>query len=123
MFIYFLGLMLCCADEYLKNDAYTYLYEFVRVIIRIALYHFSGVSHGRSLEVNPYVLIDAVTIILSNERESVFDTGLFVTVFIIEELRIVFGDNVCDNSSMLKLNFILILRNIDVVLDEPFSIY
>lgn len=89
--------MICCGDEHLKKDAHSYLKEFTKVIVHVALSHFSGVSYGHCLEVNPFVLIDAIIATLSNEKESVSNVGELATVMVMEELHTILKDSVCFN--------------------------
>jgi len=95
--------MICCADENLKKDSYKYLNQFTKVIICVFVNHFCGNSFGSALKVSPYVLIDAIINVLSNEREKISDIGAITTILIIEELHNIFTNNVCFYCIILKL--------------------
>ncbi|XP_025202207.1 transcription-associated protein 1-like [Melanaphis sacchari] len=88
------GLMICCDDEYLKADALTLFDEFTKRIIHISICHFSDISYGYFLEVNPYVIIDAICEVLSNEKENISQFGVKATEFILRESQKILGDNV-----------------------------
>jgi len=89
--------MICCDDEYLKVDALQFFNEFFKRIIYVSICHFSDISYGYVLEVNPYVIIDAICAVLSNEKENIFHFGVKATEFILRESRNILGDNVCIN--------------------------
>lgn len=96
--------MICCADENLKKDSFKYLKQFTKVFVGVSLYHFSGNLFGSSLNVSPYILIDAIIIILSYEKETISDIGAITTILIMEELHSIFMDNVCFYCFILQLN-------------------
>ncbi|XP_029341770.1 transformation/transcription domain-associated protein isoform X2 [Acyrthosiphon pisum] len=88
------GLMICCDDEYLKVDALKFFNEFFKRIIYISICHFSDISYGYILEVNPYIITDAICAVLSNEKENIINFGVKATEFILRESRNILGDNV-----------------------------
>lgn len=88
------GLMICCDDEYLKADALKIFNEFCKRIIHISICHFSDVSYGYFLEVNPYVIIDAICEVLSNEKQNISQFGVRATKFILKESHEILGDSV-----------------------------
>lgn len=98
--------MICCSDEYLKADAFKYLTEFTNVIVHIAISYFSGISLEHSLEINPYVLIETITIVLSNEKETIFKIGLLATELVMKELHIILGDCVIIDYLYIMMYFI-----------------
>lgn len=88
------GLMICCDDEYLKADALKFFNEFFKRIIYISIIHFSDILYGYTLEVNPYVITDAICAVLSNEKENIFHFGVKAIEFILRESHNILGDNV-----------------------------
>lgn len=86
--------MICCSDEYLKADAFKYLNEFTNVIVHIAISYFSDIPYEHSLEVNPYVLIETITIVLSNEKETISKIGALAVELVMQELHVILGDSV-----------------------------
>lgn len=86
--------MICCSDDCLKTDALKYFNEFKKHIIYISICHFSGFPCNYELEVNPFVLIDAIIIGLSNEKESISNFSTVAAESLIKELQIILGDNV-----------------------------
>lgn len=86
--------MICCSEEYLKADAFKYLNEFTNVMVHIAILYFSGIPYEHSLKVNPYVLIETITIVLSNEKETISKIGELATELVMRELHVILGDSV-----------------------------
>lgn len=86
--------MICCDDEYLKAEALKIFNEFCKRIIHISICHFSDVSYGYFLEVNPYVIIDAICEVLSNEKQNISQFGVKATKFILKESHKILGDSV-----------------------------
>lgn len=93
--MYCLGLMICCSDEYLKTDALKYFNEFIKQIIHISICHFSDLPCVYVFEVNTFVLIDAIIISLSNEKDTISNFGIIAAELLIKELHIILGDSVC----------------------------
>lgn len=89
--------MVCCSDKCFRTDALKYFKEFTRQIVCIAICHFSGVLSGPSLKVYPFVLIDAIVIVLSNEKETISNFGVLATELLMRQIHIELGDNVCIN--------------------------
>ncbi|VVC36854.1 Hypothetical protein CINCED_3A003660 [Cinara cedri] len=87
------GLMICCNDEYLKTDALQYFNEFTKLIVHISICHFSSILYGRSSNINPYTLIDAIIIVLSHEKEIISSFGALATELVMKELNIILGCN------------------------------
>lgn len=93
---YYIGLMTCCNDEYLKNDAIKYLNKCISHIVQISICYFSGLITNNHLKFNPYVLIDAIIISLSNEKMGISDIGKFATNAVIRNLcNVLGGESVC----------------------------
>lgn len=86
--------MICCNDEYLKDDAIKYLNIYVQQIVHIALCYFNNYITKSNLKVNPYVLIDAIVIILANEKVGISNVGEFAINLIIKNLYEILGDSV-----------------------------
>lgn len=95
--------MLCCDDECLNEEAIKYLNKFTTLNVRIAISHMSDLLCEYSLNVNSYVLIDAVVIILSNEKETISNIGVMATELIMKELHAVLGDYVHINILLLQI--------------------
>jgi len=87
--------MICCEDEYLKVDAIKFFNEFSKRIIHISICHFSDISYGYFLEVNPYVITDAICAVLSNEKKNISQFGVRATECILRESHNILGYNVC----------------------------
>lgn len=97
--------MMCCCDEDLKADAYNYFSKIIKQFSNISICHFSG--NRNSLKVKPYVLIDAIIEVISDEKETISNFGMLATENIIKELFMALGDAVCiDFFYVLKLYFI-----------------
>lgn len=102
--------MICCDDPFLKADALKCFNEFSKRIIHISICHFSDISYGYDLKVNPYDVIDAICAVLSNEKKNISDFGVKATELILSESYNILGDNVCILNLFMVLNlFILIL--------------
>lgn len=101
--IIYVGLMICCNDEYLKSDAMQYFSEFTKLIVHISICHFSNIPYGYSLKINPYILMDAITVILSHEREAIFNFSVQAIELIMKELNIILGNSVCIGYSTPKI--------------------
>lgn len=116
--------MICCDDEYLKVDALKFFYEFFRRTIYISICHFCDISYGYVLKVNPYIIIDAICAVLSNEKENICHFGVKATEFILKESRIILGDNVCINY-LININYIYFNFNNKyiTILGGLFSLY
>lgn len=95
--------MICCNDEYLKEDALKYFCHFMKFFINISICHFSDIPCGHSLTINPTVLVDALIIILSQEKDAIFRFGLLATNMFIQELHIIIGRSVCIDYSTSKI--------------------
>lgn len=93
--------MICCSDDNLKEDALKYFSEFKKHIIYISICHFSGFPCNCVLEVNPFVLIDAIIIGLSNEKETISNFSIIAAESLIKELHIILGDNVSINNILI----------------------
>jgi len=93
--IYYLGLMISCADECLKEDALNFFNEFFKRIIHISIIQFCDNLYGYTFKVNPYVITDAICAVLSNEKESIFHFGVTAIEFILKESHNILGDSVC----------------------------
>lgn len=114
--------MMCCCDEDLKTDAFHYFSKFIKRLTYISICHFSG--NGHPLEINPYVLIDAIIEVISDEKETISNFGVFATETIIQELLMVLEDTVCIESFLcFKTLFHLNIEKICIVLGDPFSFY
>lgn len=87
--------MICCSDEYLKDDAIKYLNKFVKRIVYLAICYFNNYITNRNLKVNPYVLIDAIVIVLTNEKVEISNVGELATNLFIRNLYNILGDSVC----------------------------
>lgn len=96
-YIYVLGLMICCEDEHLNEDAIKYLNEFTRLNVHIAISHICGLPCKYSLQINPYILVDAIIAILTNEKETISDVGKIAIGLVMKELQIILGVCVCMN--------------------------
>lgn len=105
------GLMICCDDEHLKANAFKYLNEFIKIIVHIAISYFSGILCDYSLEVNPYVLIETITIVLSNEKETVSKIGALAIDLVMKELHIILGNNVIIDYLYILMCFIFQYKN------------
>lgn len=98
--------MICCGDEFLKEEAFSYMNEFIKRFVIVAICYHSGFQDKLSLRINPYVLIDAVILVLSNEKEIISKTGLLAIEIIMKESHSFLGNNVCIEDFILQ--FILI---------------
>jgi len=96
--------MICCEDEYLKEDAIDYLNKFTKQNVYISISNFIDLPCEYSLQVNHYVLIDAIIIILSNEKVTTSNTGVIATGLVMNELHIILEEYVCINILLLHIS-------------------
>lgn len=83
--------MICCNDEHLKTDANIYFTIFFKRLIHFSICYYSDIPCGSSLEVHPFIIIDAISIILSNENENISNFGEIAIGIVINELYNILG--------------------------------
>lgn len=103
--------MICCSDDSLKADASKYFSEFKKNIIYISICRFSGFPCNYELEVHPFVLIDAIIIGLSNEKETTSNFSIIAAKSLIKELQIILGDNVSINCIIYHHNKVNLINS------------
>jgi hypothetical protein len=92
----------------MKMDAINYFNMFTKRFMHVSICYFYDISCGRSLEVHPFTICDAISFILSNENESVSDFGELAIEIVIDELCSILGYNVCIHNTM---TFHYVLKN------------
>ncbi|XP_050530942.1 transcription-associated protein 1-like isoform X2 [Daktulosphaira vitifoliae] len=88
------GLMICFGDDCFKSESCTLFSETFKRMILLAICYHSNIHSKEDIGVHPFVLIDAITNILSFEDVTVLNVGILATEMILRASHSILGDTI-----------------------------